>query len=608
MISRIKKLLFLVGKNGRIKFFILLVAMVINSLFEMAGIGIIPVFLIGLSSPDKLLHHKWAGPVLTWLNINDAKNMMLWGSLFLVGVFLAKNSFFSIFVYIKGKVVYNQQLRLGNRLFKAYMKAPYTFFLSRNSAELLRNVNGETKVIVGGIIIPMLEIILDTLVLGMIIILLLAVEPLISLVSFAVLGGLSLIFVRITNKKNKAYGKEAQIHRRISNKIVLEGISGIKDIMVMGRENSFLVRYNFSSSRTVISLRYKQLISQLPKPFMETIAVTGILSITLMLLALGRPVNSLIPVLALFGVATMRMLPTLKNCISAYTDIRYNVYAIDPVYDDLKSLEKDADRRLKKEKIIKVVPYPFATEIVFRNVSYRYPQGNVQAINNISLNIARGKSIGFAGHSGAGKTTIVDIILGLLEPQQGQVLVDNQNIYEDVRRWQMNVGYIPQFIYLSDDTIRRNIALGLPDEEIEETRLLESLRAAQMESLIAELPKGLDTVVGERGVRLSGGQRQRIGIARALYNNPQVLIMDEATSALDNITEKSVIEAIENLRGDRTIIMIAHRLTTVRNCDVLYFMEAGKIVDEGSYQELLQKNEKFKAMAMDDGKRGELNS
>jgi ATP-binding cassette subfamily C protein len=380
------------------------------------------------------------------------------------------------------------------------------------------------------------------------------------------------------------------------NKIALEGISGIKDVIILGRENSFLGRYNFSAVRTAIALRYKQIIIQLPKPFMETITVTGMLFIALMLLVQGRKVTALIPILTLFGAATMRLLPLLRTVVSSYTEIRYNIYAIDPVYNDLKLLEKDAEKQLKKEEKINLNPYPFTSQVIFKNVSYRYPQGSAEAIRDISLNIPRGTVIGFVGPSGAGKTTIVDILLGLLEPQQGQILVDNQNIFEDVRRWQMNVGYIPQFIHLSDDTISRNIAFGLLDEEIDTAQLWEAVCAAQLESLIQELPEGLDTVVGERGVRLSGGQRQRIGIARALYNNPQVLIMDEATSALDNITEKFVIEAIEQLRGDRTIIMIAHRLTTVQNCDVIYLMNEGRILEHGSYKDLLKSSSEFRKM------------
>lgn len=596
MMTRIRQLFFLIGKSGRVKFAVLLAGMFINALLEMLGVGAIPVFIMMISNPDMILQHRWAAPVVGLLDITTFQGLLLWGSIFLICLFVVKNVFLSLLIYVKTKIIYNEQVRLGNRLFRSYMKASYPFFLNRNSAELLRNINIETKLVISGVILPLMQTVLDGFVLVMVVILLLTVEPVVSLATFAVLGILSFIFMRVTNSKNRAYGKEARHHRRKMNKIVLEGISGIKDIKVLGRENSFLRLYNFSAVRTAITFRYKHVIGQLPKPFMETAAVAGMLFIVLMLLMLDRDVASLLPLLALFAAATMRLLPIFKNLVSAYTDIRYHAYAIDPIYNDLKLLEKEAELKLKKEKKMDSSPYPFTDVIICENVSYSYPQGNVQAVREINLKVPRGAVIGLVGPSGAGKTTLVDILLGLLEPQQGQILVDGQNIFADVPRWQMNVGYIPQFIHLNDDTIRRNIAFGLPDDEINDAQVWQALCAAQLEALIDELPKGLDTVVGERGVRLSGGQRQRIGIARALYHNPQMLIMDEATSALDNITEKYVIEALEKLRGDRTIIIIAHRLTTVRNCDVIYLMNEGKIVGQGSYEYLLEQSSEFRKM------------
>jgi ATP-binding cassette subfamily C protein len=596
MLSRLKKVNFLIGKAGRIKFLVLLAFMIINSLLEMVGIGSIPVFIIIISNPDMIMHHRWAAPILDSLHIITSKNLMIWGFIFLAGYFTVKSVFFSLLIYVKNRIIYNEQIRWENRLFNAYMKAPYTFYLNRNSAELLYNVNSETNQIISGVIIPLLEIMMNGLVLVMIIILLLKVEPVISLLTFSVLGTVSFLFMRITKKKTSSYGKEEQQHRNRMNKIVLEAISGIKDVKVLGREKSFLDQYKLSTLRTASALKYRQTLHQLPEPFMETIAVIGMLFICLTLLLMGRKVSSIIPVLALFGAATMRLLPVLRKFISANTDIRYNVYAIDPVYNDLKLLEKDANKPQKKENTTRLDPYPFSSQIVFENVSYRYPQGNAEAISDIILKIPKGAIIGFVGPSGAGKTTIVDILLGLLEPQQGRVLADDQDIFEDVKRWQTNVGYVPQFIHLSDDTIRRNIAFGLPDDEINDFQINQVLRASQLEPLIQELPEGLDTIVGERGVRLSGGQRQRIGIARALYNNPQVLIMDEATSALDNIMEKFVIESIESLRGDRTIIMIAHRLTTVRNCDVIYLINEGCILEQGNYDYLLKNSSTFRKM------------
>lgn len=596
MVSRFRKIKYLVGRQARIKFFILLVLMIANALLEMVGIGAIPVFVVMISNPDMLLQHRWVAPFARAFDITTAQSLMLWGFVLLVVLFSLKNAFLSLVIYVKARVTYQEQIRLGNRLFKAYMKARYSFFLNRNSSELLRNVNNETSVIISGVILPLLQIIMNGLVLIMIVLLLLAVEPVIALLTFAVLGTVSLLFIHVNKTKDQSYGRQEQQERSRMNKIVLEGIAGIKDIKVLGREESFLKRYSYSALRTAVSQRYKNVLNDLPRPLLEIIAVFTMLFISFLLLVMGRSTASFVPVLALFGVATMRLLPALRIIVSAFTDIRYNMFAVNPVYDDLKCLEMNPDRCLKGEKGKTPEPYPFSSQIVFEDVSYRYPQGHQEAVCHVDLTIPKGAMIGLAGPSGAGKTTLVDILLGLLEPQQGRVLVDQQNIFEDIDRWRMNLGYIPQAIFLSDDTIRRNIAFGIPDDEINDLQLMQAVRSAQLESFIQDLPEGLDTVVGERGVRLSGGERQRIGIARALYNNPQILIMDEATSALDNITEQFVIEAMESLRSDRTIIIIAHRLTTVRNCDVIYLVDEGSIAGQGSYDHLLKNSRAFRKM------------
>ncbi len=596
--ARLRKLSYLIGRAGRVKFAALFVLMIANAILEMAGIGAIPLFILILSSPETVLKNPWAGPMLTWLHIVSPKSLMIWGSFFLVGLFAFKNIFFSLLIYIKTKMIYNEQIQFGDRLFKAYMTAEYTFFLNRNSAELLRNVHNETRLIISGVLMPLMQIILDGLVLLMIVCLLLSVEPLVSLVTFVLLTAISILYAKITGGKTKAYGKEEQQHRKKMREYILEGVSGIKDIKVLGREKHFLDRYHFSSVRTVRALRYKQMISQLPRPVMETITLIGMLFMVLALLLLERQIASLIPLLALFGAATVRLLPVLRTILSSFIDVRYNIYAVDPVYRDLMLLENRAPSPSDSEDLISSHVHQAVLKIELKDVGFRYPQGRTQAVGHISMEIPGGSVIGLVGPSGAGKTTIVDILLGLLKPQEGEVLADGWNIFEDVRRWRANVGYIPQFIYLSDDTIRRNIALGLPDDEIDERKILKTIKASQLKDLIANLPEGLDTMVGERGIRLSGGQRQRIGIARSLYNNPRILIMDEATSSLDNVAEKHVIESIERLRGDRTIIMIAHRLTTVQNCDVIYLMKDGRIVEQGSYEYLLKNSNEFRKMSL----------
>ena len=274
------------------------------------------------------------------------------------------------------------------------------------------------------------------------------------------------------------------------------------------------------------------------------------------------------------------------------TKLRYNLVVVEPLYRDIKELAEDRKRFLADRD--RKARLELHDRIDAENLHYRYPNSEEVALNGVSFSIPRGSAVAFTGPSGAGKTTLMDVLLGLLKPEQGEVQVDAQDIFGNLSSWQRNIGYIPQHIFLADETLRANIAFGLPDKEMDEEQVWQAVRLAQLEELVAKLPKGLDTVIGERGTRLSGGQRQRVGIARALYHNPQVLVMDEATSALDNITEKQIIRAIEELKGDRTIIMIAHRLTTVENCDKIHFMRNGRIKSVGTYNELIEINEQFK--------------
>lgn len=307
--------------------------------------------------------------------------------------------------------------------------------------------------------------------------------------------------------------------------------------------------------------------------------------------------GAIIPILTLFAMATVRLMPSIQQLATLYTRLRYNIVSLDPIYNDLKELETASRKFVQERKLNK--PLPLNTEIEIRNVGYRYPDSDVQALRNISITIPKGKAVAFVGASGAGKTTMVDLILGLLSPEQGAVYVDGKDIRKNISGWQKNVGYIPQSIYLADETLRSNIAFGIPVDDIDDYKVMKAVRLAQLENLLDQLPEGLETIIGENGTRLSGGQRQRVGIARALYHDPEVLVMDEATSALDNITERQITKAIESLKGERTLIMIAHRLTTVKNCDTLYFMEGGRIVEVGSYEDLVHSNIHFKEMALE---------
>ncbi len=589
------KLRRLFSRGDKIRIAMLFALMMIAAFLEVLGIGMIPAFVSIVANPERVMEHSILAPWLERLGIEGSRDLLIYGSVALVFVFVIKNIYMIGYRYLEARFIFNRRYMFSHRLMTAYMQAPYTFYLQRNSAELLRNTTGEVNILINNVLSPLLKVAKESTMTVFVVIFLLLMEPLITLFVLVVMGGVSGMFMFVTQRRVKQYGIEAQHYRRDMLKAARQGFGGIKDARVLNRE-PYLVevfrRMAYRSSRLQMK---KKVISEVPRPMVETIAVTGIMAIALIMYLQGRPVADIVPVAALFGVATIRLMPAIEIITRMFTELRYNLAAVNPVYDDLTELkpsQKDFqfDRR-KKDKIV------LNDRIAIRNLHYHYPNSEAQALNGVSLEILCGQAVAFAGQSGAGKTTIVDVLLGLLEPQQGEILVDGKNTSHSISAWQRNIGYIPQFIYLADDTMRRNIAFGLPDDQIDDRCISRAVEQAQLTELVGRLPQGLDTVIGERGARLSGGQRQRIGIARALYHDPQVLVMDEATSALDNITEQHIINAIETLRGERTIIMIAHRLTTVMNCDKIYFMEDGRITDSGTYTELLTRNDGFREMA-----------
>jgi ATP-binding cassette subfamily C protein len=601
MLKSLKKIYSLFPKKVRLKFFLLLVLMFVASILELLGIGMIPLFVMTIAQPDKILSFPVIGNILSNAGIDTVKSLALTGAISLIFIYIFKNVYLTYFRYLKTKFVQNQKIYLQNRIFKAYMTAPYTFYISKNSADLLRNVNGEVGKIVSGTIMPFLEITLNIIMFSFIIVSLFILEPFITLVTILMMGGGGFVFLRITQQRTYDSGVISREARGDMNRMVLQGLGGFKDARVLNREKLFLKQYNTFAETDRDASIYQTIVKSLPKPIIETLMVVGILTITMIMIFEGRTFEEIIPILALFGVAAVKLMPIFSLLIQQITTMRYSAPSVYAITDDLDLLEVKY-KKFRDQILKKASKMTMEKGIDLQSISYKYPNSDDYAVRNIDLTIPKGAVIAFVGASGAGKTTLVDIILGLLTPETGTIKVDGRDIYDNIRGWMKNIGYIQQSNYLFDERIFRNIAFGIPDDEVEDDKLNSAVKAAQLEDVVDRLPRGLRTRVGERGVRLSGGQRQRVTIARALYNNPQVLVMDEATSALDNITEKYVIEAIERLRGDRTIIMIAHRLTTVQNCDVIYMMDDGKIVDSGTYDELLEKSSEFRKMSLVDDK------
>lgn len=590
-----QKLRKLFSRSEKVKLVLLFIMMLGAAFLEVLGIGMIPAFVAIVANPQRLLDHQRFGDIFEAIGITNPRDLLIYGGIALVVIFIVKNIYILIFRYFEARFIYNRRYVFSHRLMSAYMQAPYTFYLQKNSSELLRNTTNEVNIMINNVLSPLMKITIEFVMGSTVVLFLFLVEPLMTLIIAFVLGGISGLFLFFTQKRMKFIGIEAQRYRKLMLKSAKEGFGGIKDVRVLNREDEFIEVFRDMAFKSSRLQRDKTIISMIPKPVIETLAVSGIMLIAFMLVIQDRPISGIVPLLALYAMAILRIMPAIQQITQLITELRYHLPSINPIYDDLMLLKKanrefKADRR-KNDKII------LTDSITVRDLRYQYPNSTEQALNGITITIPHGAAVAFIGPSGAGKTTIADILLGLLEPLKGEILVDGVNIFSSISAWQQNIGYIPQFIYLSDDTLRRNIAFGLPDNKIDEEKIQQAVQLAQLSEMVSRLPNGLDTEVGERGTRLSGGQRQRVGIARALYHNPQVLVMDEATSALDNITEQLIIDAIEVLKGERTVIMIAHRLTTVMNCDIIFFMQEGKVVDKGIYQELLQRNKKFREMA-----------
>jgi len=593
----LRKIFYLLPKGDPFKLLILLLLMFVAAAMEVVGIGMIPAFVAIVADPERVMNLEWMQPLLSMFEITSAQDLLIWGSGVLLGVFIIKGGYIITFNYFEARFLYYRRYTISHRLMRSYMHAPYTFHLNRNTAELLRNISNEINVFINNVVSNMLRMSREGVMALSILIFLFIMEPLITLLIVALSGLGAGTFILLNKRKMKEFGEEEQERRANMIKALNQGLGGIKDARVLNREEEFINKFRIEALESTKLKTYIKFIQQIPRPVVETTAVLGMLLVAVLLVWQGRSMGAIIPILTLFAMATVRLMPSVQQLVSNYTNLRYNMVSLDPLYHDLKELQEYntnfIEDRKRKESL------NFKKEIQIDNVSYRYPEGDVQALKEISLTIPKGKAVAFVGSSGAGKTTMVDLILGLLEPDEGSIRVDGTDISSSISAWQRNIGYIPQSIYLADETLRSNIAFGLPEEKVDESKVREAIKLAQLETMISRLPRGLDTVVGEHGTRLSGGQRQRVGIARALYHNPKVLIMDEATSALDNITEKQITGAIESLRGEHTLNKIAHRLTTVKNCDTLYFMEEGQIIQKGSYYELVDSNVKFREMALE---------
>ncbi|ASN05985.1 ABC transporter [Virgibacillus necropolis] len=581
MKGTVKKILSLFNKREKKKLLILFFMMIIAALFETVGIGLIIPFVGIVTNPSIIQEEAILSNIYDLFNFQSTTSFIIFSVALLLTTFVLKNLYLLLFNYAQFRVILNQQVKLSRDLFKEYLIKPYTFHLQRNTADLLRNVNGEVSKVFQGIVISGFQLFTEILVTICILVLLLVTAPVATIVASILLGGSVFLFFTILRKKISYLGEEQQKVSGTMIKWVNQGLGASKEVKVSGKENFFIKAYTGQSQIKANNSRYMKMLEQVPRLFIETLLVSIVLITMLIVVFQGTSTTEVVSTMALFAMAAFRLMPSITRVVALITTIRYSQPALSIVYDDLFNNKEEylTTPYDAKSALINKGEKTFLDSIKLNLVTFRYPKQNAYSIKDVSLTIPIGQSVAFIGESGAGKTTLVDIILGLFQPESGSVLVDGKNLYDQKSLWQQKIGYIPQSIYLSDDSIRGNIAFGVDSGQIEDDEVWKALDQAQLKEFVESLPDQLETSVGERGVRLSGGQRQRIGIARALYHNPEILFMDEATSALDTNTEREIMKAIDSLKTEKTLIIIAHRLSTIENCDIVFKISNGRLVE-----------------------------
>lgn len=570
----------------------------ISSCLEVLGIGIILPYLAILLDPEKVLTLPFMSGIYSTLEdmglINGMTPFLIFSTFLVIVFYWLKNIFFIFSLRYQVRFNYTLYTRMSSDLLRYYLNESYLQHINRNTSDVIRNVNQQTLDLIQGFLFPILLLVTEILVVLLLLAFLIAINPIATLYVFVLIGVCVTGIFYYSRAKLQQSGEVVARNRSASNKAVLQSLGSFKTTKMLGKETFFVDSFNSAVQQMSTANQYLDLTQSLPRFFLETSIVTVMMSLAMILLYQGQPSGELILMLSVFGLAGIRLLPSMNRILNSLNSIKYMQGVLKDVMSDIVSAT-NMNNTVQVNESSQTNEFIFES-LTLENISFNYVP-NTPVLKNISLTIKRNHSIGFVGHSGSGKSTLIDIMLGLLSQDTGNIVINGRDIDEVLSEWQRSVGYIPQDIYLIDDTIKANIAFGVKEDYIDYNQVMTVLEISQLDELICSLPNGIDTVIGERGVKLSGGQRQRIGIARALYHNPQILVMDEATAALDNATEKAFMRAINNLKGKKTLIMIAHRLSTVKDCDIIYFMENGEIIDSGSYECLLEKNMLFRRLA-----------
>ena len=597
MVGAVRKMLRLLDGRERRNFYIVMMLALLASLVEMVGVASILPFLAVLADPATIETNTFLSTLYTWLGFSTTSGFLAFLGVGVLGLVTFSLVVRLAAIFAIARFSNRRSFSISSQLVENYLRQPYTWFLQRNSSDLGNIVLVEVDRAVGGALIPAMRLLAHATVVVALLVLLLMIEPMIALLAGAVFGGSYVIIFLFSRRTLSSIGNVVLRANHERFKIIGEALRGIKDVRIRGSEEAFLHQFRIPARRLANARSVAMVIAEMPRYILETLAIGGMVVLILVLLrGDATTLLGILPTLGVFAFAGIRMFPALQGIYREFSQLKVHVPVVDAVYADMMETRANA---MDWADVPAGGGLRLADRLELEKVSYAYPAAERPSLVDLDLTIEARSTIGIVGGTGAGKTTLVDLVLGLLRLQSGAIKIDGVALTaENLRAWQRNIGYVPQQIFLTDDTVAANIAFGTPADRIDMAAVERAAKVAELHDFVlSQLPEKYLTKVGESGVRLSGGQRQRIGIARALYRDPDVLILDEATSALDNLTERAVMDAVHNLGHAKTIVMIAHRLSTVRACDEIIMMEGGKIVARGSYDELLGTSQKFRAMA-----------
>ncbi|MBS7340669.1 MAG: ABC transporter ATP-binding protein [Lachnospiraceae bacterium] len=577
----LKKISYIFDRKQKVQLGILGVMIFVGGLLETLGVGAMIPVVTALLTPETLKEYVDKYPILQqicdMLGIQNVGQMTTALLLALMAIYIIKNLYLVYLVYRQNTFITQSRNQMISRVMGEFLNRPYEQYLGADIPTVFRITDSDIPQTFS-LMLAMLQLVSEVVVSGLIFIVLLCTDIFMTLFIMVLFGVMTLVIVKVFKPKlNKIGAKNQALQSRIA-KWRIQAIYGLKDVKVLNREE-FFVRNYYETGKVGANVgRTYAVMNNIPRLLIETVFIVGVLTFIIIYIKGGGNVASMVSTLAAFGVAAMRVLPSVNRINTYITEISYNQPSLDFVYQNLQEGMKTDAMLAQRKAYSQKEKLELKDKIELHHISFHYPDSDKNIFTDAHMEVPKGKSVGIMGTSGAGKSTIVDILLGLLHAQEGEITCDGVDIFKNYESWLAQIGYIPQSIYLIDESIRDNIAFGIDADKIDEKRIWEVLEEAQLKEFVQELPNGLDTTIGDRGVRLSGGQRQRIGIARALYHDPEILVFDEATSALDNDTEAAVMDAVNSFHGKKTMIIIAHRLNTIEKCDIIYKVEEGKLV------------------------------